>query len=242
MLELLRIAYDGKGAFKDDYAILEQPSPDDRKEHALFRVTPISMQEFADGTLALVSNSEPHDENDGGFSSHGQPGLVSVFVFSKDGPRRKLLRRLENIGTSGSHGQIGDVKWLSLAEGKPGFAVVGGGTWQGYTIQNLALYDLADPSMQDLAGGISLYSGNDGACSEETEECWEVEGTWRFEKQAGQGFDDLILDFSGYRELRPEGAPATAARVRKEAKGMARYRFNGKAYTLVEGENIVPGV
>lgn len=134
------------------------------------------------------------------------------------------------------------MEWLSLGEGKPGFAVVSGGTWQGYTVSSLSVYNLADPALKDLAQGVSLYSSSEGACVEESDNCWEVKGKWRFEKRDGQAFDDLVLDFSGYRERRPDGAPEDQPRSRTDLKGVARYRFNGRVYGLVEGENIVPKV
>jgi hypothetical protein len=69
-----------------------------------------------------------------------------------------------------------------------------------------------------------------------------VKGEWQFEKREGAAYDDLVLRFTGYDESRTEEAAETEVPKRNEVKGIARYKFDGGRYVLVEGENIVPGV
>src|SRR5262249_47633196 len=83
-------AFNGKARMGDDYVVAQQPDPDNRKENGNYHVTPVSMQQLPDGTLALVTNSERADDDGNAFSAHAEAGLLSVYLFQRDGQQWKL--------------------------------------------------------------------------------------------------------------------------------------------------------
>lgn len=242
MMELLRAVYGTQGA-GDTYMEVDMPDPEQRSVKARHYLTPVAMHELPDGRVALVANAEVMDDNGQVMSGQPTPGLMSAYVLRKVDGKWLVEAKHENVAGLGSNGRFHDVEWVSLGEGRPGFIVRHGGSWQGFSMRMLSVFDLADTSMRDLTGdGVSLYSDNEGACLDEHEHCWSVQGKWQFEKREGASYDDLVLRFTGRDEKRAEGAPESAARKRKDVAGMARYQFDGKRYVLIEGENIVPEV
>lgn len=240
MLELLRAVY-GAEAVRANYLLAEMPSPDQRDAVGIYRLEPVAMHELADGRVAVVANAQMADDKEEGMSSHATPGLLSAYLLRQAGDQWRVEARHENIAELGSFGQFGGVEWVTLGEGRPGFTVQHGGTWQGHTISHLSVFDLNDRAMHDLTGDVPIFSSNDGACGGDVPLCWSTKAKWQFEKRPGARYDDLVLRFAGFEETRPDDAPEDAARERKEHSGMARYKFNGRAYVLVEGENMVRG-
>jgi len=241
MMELLRVVYGDKAAH-EHYLDVELPDADKRDEIGVYRLQPVAMHELPDGRVVVVANAQMVDTNGDAMAPHVSPGLLNAYILRKEAGQWKVEARHENVASLGSSGSFDEVEWVALGEGKPGFIVHHGGIWQGYSISLIAVFDLADGSMKDLAGDVSLSSDSEGACGPETAHCWSVEGKWKFEKRDGAPYDDLVLRFTGYDESRAENAPETTERARKELKGMARYKYDGGHYVLVEGENIVPGV
>lgn len=242
MMELLRAVYGGQGA-QASWMEVDLPDPEQRSEMLKFRLVPVAMQELPDGRAVVVANAELLGDDGETMSGHSSPGLLSAYVLRKQGGQWQVEARHENVAALGSSGRFDEVQWVALGEGKPGFVVMHGGTWMGHTIGSLSAFDLSDGSMHDLTeNGISMFSNNDGDCGDDRTHCWSVEGKWQFEKRAGAAYDDLVVRFTGHEEDKPGDAPETAARQRKDVAGMARYKFDGGRYVLVEGENIVPGV
>ncbi|WP_055930963.1 hypothetical protein [Duganella sp. Root336D2] len=241
MMELLRAVYGDKAAH-ENYLDVELPDVEKRDELSLYRLEPVAMRELPDGRVVVVANAQMVDTNGEAMAYHVTTGLLSAYILHKEAGQWKTDARHENVASLGSSGTFGEVEWVTLGEGKPGFIVQHGGIWQGYSINLISVFDLADGTLHDLAGDLSLSSENEGACGEETSHCWSVDGKWKFEKREGAPYDDLVLHFTGYDEERAESAPETESRKRKDVSGMARYKFDGGRYVLVEGENIVPGV
>lgn len=235
MMELMRAVY---GTASGDHVIAELPDYGDAKGKSKYRITPVSMHEIAPDRVALVANAnDANDETPG----HGQTGLLNVYLLHKQDGKWKVERRFENIDEMGSWGRLGSVEWVELGVDRPGFAVVSGGTWQGISIQDMALFDLNDPKMRNLATKIGLVgSDNEGDCDERRHRCWNVEGKWRFERNAQQAYDDLVFDFSGYTESRPEESAEEVARSRSTVSNSARYAFRDGGYVLASGEHSVP--
>jgi hypothetical protein len=241
MMELLQVAYGDKAAH-ENYLDVELPDVEKRDELGLYRLEPVAMRELPDGRVVVVANAQMVDANGEAMVAHVTTGLLNVYILRKEAGQWKVEARHENVASLGSSATFDEVEWVTLGEGKPGFIVHHGGIWQGYSISLIAVFDLADGKLHDLAHDMSLSSENEGACGPETAHCWSVEGKWQFEKREGAAYDDLVLRFTGYDEERPETAPDSEERKRKEVKGMARYKFDGGRYVLIEGENIVPGV
>lgn len=240
MMELLHAAYDAQGG--DDYLVVDLPDAEQRDVLGSYRLEPVAMRELADGRVALVANAQPADDHGEAMSAHATPGLLNVYLMRKDASGWKIDKREENIAALGSFGQFGKVEWTSLGQGKPGFTVQHGGTWQGATITYLSVFDLTAAAMHDLTQGVPVFSSDEGNCDVERATCTSVEGKWKFEKREGTAYDDLVLRFTGHEESKGEDASASAPHVRKPMSGMARYQYDGQRYVLTEGENIVPEI
>ncbi|WP_028104862.1 hypothetical protein [Pseudoduganella violaceinigra] len=242
MMELLRAVYGNEGAH-EDYLVAQLPDHEEgHNATGSYRLEPVAMHELPDGRVAVVANAQQLDEQGEAMAYHATSGLLSAYILRKDGGKWTVEARHENIAEVGSNGVFGQVQWVSLGQGKPGFMVRHGGTWQGASVEFVSIFDLADGPMHDLAHSLSLSSDNEGACGEETSHCWSIEGKLQFEKREGAAFDDVVLRFTGFEENRGDDAPKNQARQHEERNGMARYKFDGQSYVLIEGENIVPGV
>ena len=234
-----------------DDALADLSDPDNHIDKLSYVVSAVSHRLLPDGRAILVANAETANTEGTAESAHASSGLLNVFFLAPKGQpgdgQWKVEKRLENIAALGSSGQLGEVHWVTLGANKPGLAIRHGYTGQGYTITQLALFEIGDGKVTALDGGIDLYSDNMGACTPEMDECWMVEGSWRFSPaRAGGAYDDLLIDFKGASEkikpgvtVKPDQDPP---RVATSLNGHARYAFDGKGYKLVEGKNTVPGV
>jgi hypothetical protein len=241
-----------KAVFGEQYreatrdALAELPDPDKRTEKMRFVVSPVAHTILATGETVLVANAETASDDGTALSSHAAGGLLNVFLMRQADGKWEILKRHENVTALGSHGNLGTVQWVNLAKGKPGLAILSGGTWQGYTIEVLSLFDLGADTMRDLAGQIQVHSNSEGGCDPDGDgQCWSVTGKWRFESaRAASDYDDIVVDFSGELTSRPKAAKgkAQAPRVAEKVGGAARYAFDGKLYRLVDGVNPVPGI
>ncbi|MGK5033694.1 hypothetical protein [Janthinobacterium sp. LB3P118] len=234
-----------------DDALADLSDPDKHVDKLSYVVSAVSHKLLPDGRAILVANAETANTEGTAESAHASPGLLNVFFLAPKGQPEdgqwQVVKRLENIAALGSSGQLGEVHWVMLGANKPGLAIRHGYTGQGYTITQLALFEIGDGKVTALDGSIDLYSDNMGACTPDMDECWMVDGKWRFAPaRNGGAYDDLLLDFTGASEkikpgvtLKPDADPP---RVATPLNGRARYAFDGKGYKLVEGKNTVPGV
>jgi len=236
----------------DALADLQDPDSKDAKADKLsYVVSAVSHKLLPDGRAILVANAETANTEGSAESGHSSPGLLNVFYLAPKGKPGdeawQVVTRLENIATLGSSGQLGEVHWVMLGAGKQGLAIRHGYTGQGYTITQLALFELGTDKVTELDGGIDLHSDNEGACGPEMDNCWMVDGNWHFAAaRDGGAYDDLLIDFTGAsRKIKP-GVQVKddqePPRLITQMNGRARYAFDGKKYKLVEGKNIVPGV
>lgn len=246
-----------RAVFGKDYraesedALADLTDPDNHREKLSYVVSAVGHKVLPDGRAILLANAETATTEGTAESAHASPGLLNVFFLSPKGKpgdgQWQLTKRLENVAALGSFGQLGEITWVKPGTGKLGLAIRHGYTGQGYTIAQLALFELGQDSISELHGGIDLRSDNMGACGPDTEECWLIDGAWRFvPARDGGAYNDLVVDFSGAREKIKPGATVKPdedpPRTSTPLKGHARYAFDGKAYKLVEGKNIVPGV
>ena len=237
-----------------DDALADLPDPDSKEKNAdklSYVVSAVSHKLLPDGRAILVANAETANNEGTAESAHASPGLLNVFYLAPKGKPGdeswQVVKRMENIDSLGSSGQLGEVHWVTLGAGKQGMVIRHGYTGQGYTITQLALFELGEDKVTSLEGGIELHSDNGGACGPETEECWMVDGSWHFAAaRDGGAYDDLLIDFKGVREKIKPGAAVKPdqdpPRTTTPITGHARYAFDGKKYKLVEGKNIVPEV
>ena len=251
----MMLAIFGKNYRPDsDDALADLPDPDSKDARAdklSYVVSAVSHKLLPDGSAILVANAETANTEGTAESAHASPGLLNVFFLAPKGQPEdgqwQVVKRLENIAALGSSGQLGEVHWIMLGANKPGLAIRQGYTGQGYTITQLALFEIGDGKVTALDGGMDLYSDNMGACTPDMDECWMVDGKWRFAPaRNGGAYDDLLIDFTGASEkikpgvtVKPDQDPP---RIATPLNGHARYAFDGKGYKLVEGKNTVPGV
>lgn len=236
----------------DALADLQDPDSKDARDDKLsYVVSAVSHKLLPDGRAILVANAETANTEGSAESGHSSPGLLNVFYLAPKGKPGdeawQVVTRLENIATLGSSGQLGEVHWVMLGAGKQGLAIRHGYTGQGYTITQLALFEIGADKVTELDGGIDLHSDNEGACGPEMDNCWVVDGNWHFAAaRDGGAYDDLLIDFTGAsRKIKPGvqvKEDQEPPRLITQMNGRARYAFDGKKYKLVEGKNIVPGV
>ena len=234
-----------------DDALADLPDPDNHVDKLSYVVSAVSHRLLPDGRAILVANAETANTEGTAESAHASSGLLNVFFLAPKGQPEdgqwQVVKRLENIAALGSSGQLGEVHWIMLGANKPGLAIRHGYTGQGYTITQLALFEIGDGKVTALDGGMDLYSDNMGACTPDMDECWMVDGKWRFAPaRNGGAYDDLLIDFTGASEkikpgvtVKPDQDPP---RIATPLNGHARYAFDGKGYKLIEGKNTVPGV
>ncbi len=235
---------------KDALAVL--PDPDNDNKLARFIITPVAANVLDNGETVLIANAETADEAGGSTAAHASSGLLNVYFLRQENGHWVTLRRHENIASLGSSGNIGQVSWVKLSASKPGFAVLHGGTWQGYSITTLSLFELGASGVHDLTGdSIAVHSDNEGGCGPQTDKCWNINGKWQFVPgKPGAPFDDLVIEFTGEEaialrdgeEKELDGEEEEVARQTTQVRASALYAFDGKEYRLVKGSNIVPGI
>ncbi|MES2297248.1 MAG: hypothetical protein V4582_09405 [Pseudomonadota bacterium] len=242
-------------------ALAELPSFEDAKQKDFYLVTAVASTLLTNGETVLVANAEPANAAGESTSSHADGGGVNVYFLRQEAGKWVLLRRQENIAVAGSMGNFGGVEFINLSTTKRGFLVLGGGTWQGSTIEALSIFDLTMPIMRELTdkGGIRLSSDNEGGCEQDKGDCWSVNGKWHFDApKPGATYAELVIDFSGtLPAAAQEGGSASAsangsasaaakaaasATAQDKALGKARYAFDGTAFRLIDGKNAAPEI
>jgi hypothetical protein len=216
---------------------------------------------FANGQAALVISEIPADsETQPEMRDSALKASISVYLLEKNEGQWRLAQRHESIADVGSHGVAGELTWLTLGEGRPGFAIVDESGNRGQTVKSLALFDLGAADMRALAGKpVLIHSDNNADCEDERPQCWNVSGQWRLVHKPGQAFAALEIGFSGVLEQRPESVrdtaetsaagageqsayeddvAALAPRERQQINATARYALSEKGIRLVSGENV----
>lgn len=207
-----------------------------------YLMTHVASAELPDGRIAVVVNGALSDESGNDVAGHGQPGMLNVYMLQRQGSDWKVLERHQNVASLGSDGHFSDVHWIGLGPGKPGFIVSSGGVWQGYSISVADIFELGN-GVRTL-GSFKESSSNAGACTPDSRECWDIDSTLRIaDNGLHAGYPDLLADFKGKRYTVTAAGPDKEVEHLKTAiRQTARYRFDGKAYQLVEGTNPAPDI
>jgi hypothetical protein len=205
------------------------------------QMTLVSATTLPDGRVAVVVNGKPSDEKGNDLTDHGAPGVLNVYVLRPGENGWQVSERRENLSSMGSWGRIGEVDWIDLGAGRPGFIVKSGGTWQGNSIDFADVFELSSP-IREL-GNLMRGSSNEGACHPGIE-CWTVASTIRFAEAADAGTPaDMLVDFTGkYYHVTEGKDKESIEHVDSTVQQTARYRFDGQAYVLAEGVNPVPEI
>lgn len=235
-----------RAAQDDAVADLPDPAQPGRKLHMV--LSAVDMQALPSGDTVLVVAGQHANAAGEADSSHADGGYLGLYLLRQEAKQWRLVRRHDNVANLGSSGNIGELRWIELAAGKPGIAILHGGMWQGYGITLLSLFDPAATRVSDLAGDLPVQSDNEGACGPSTRKCWQAEAKWGFEPAAAPGgYDDLVLTFTG-EEKTARTAPATpnlnedVEREVRPLNGTARYVYERGAYRLRDGANLIPRI
>jgi hypothetical protein len=234
-----------RAVFGDDYRAADGAalvSIKDGADAGYWRMTLHAAWALPDGRTAVVVNGAPSDENGADILAHASPGMLSVYTLRRTDGAWRTIARHQDVGTMGSGGDIGAVAWIALGAGHSGIVVSSGGTWFGNTIANAEVFDL-DHGMRSL-GGFAQFSSNAGGCMPETADCWEVDGKIGTLPAAHvDDYRDIVVDFQGrHFRVTEDAAGNRAEHPTRTVRQAARYRFDGKQYLLISGENPVPPV
>lgn len=238
-------------------AVADLPDIKQRSQRSPHLISGVALQKLDDGKMALITNAQVLDQAGNPIDSHASSGLLGVYLLQNTGSGWLVLKKHENVAELGSQGSFGEVDFVNLAPARPGIVVHSGGTWQGYTVEEISLFDLTADTLRDLSGeSILLHSDSEGGCGPDTAECWNISGTYSFvPARPGVPYQDLLIDFTGEKSVlaNQDSAPAAGAQASAAAasaddparkvskiKTRARYVWDGKQYRLAEGENPVP--
>ncbi|MEN9867167.1 MAG: hypothetical protein RL748_2757 [Pseudomonadota bacterium] len=244
--QLMALIFGTKYRSASGDALATLPDINERQKMEEYVLTPESWHALPDGGIAMVANAQLPSA-DG--PSHGQPGLLNVYLLRKNGEQWQVQKRFENLAELGSNGVFGEVEWLNLAPGKPGFLVHHGWTGQGQTISGFSVFALGQDQVQALTPqGINDHTDNDGDCLEDTDQCWNLDGKWRLDQARNNApYQDIIIDYQGEQSTRAapgsgnSAASTSVARNTVKVSGHARYGFDGKQYRLIEGKAMSEG-
>jgi predicted small lipoprotein YifL len=228
-------------------ALADMPDADNPNATVRMVASAAGSTRLPTGETVLAVSADVAEDDGTAMAGHSSPGILSIYLLDNANGQWRVLRRHESVAALGSFGQIGEVKWVELAKGKTGLAVLNGATYQGATVTYLALFDPTAAKVADLmAEDPAVYSGNGDDCGP-MPTCWEAKADWRFEPGSAV-YDDLVLTITGHEDVAKDhdaetgGDDKPVARVRKPIHGKARYVFDGKQYRLSEGENTIPGI
>lgn len=204
-----------------------------------FLIEIVSTKELADGRTVVIANAMPSDDKGEAQVGHVTPGVLNVYFLRRTAGQWEVLERRENVGSLGSSGHIGSIDWVELAPEKPGFMVTSVTIGQGYGYGRIEVFDLSE-GVRDL-GGFASLADNSGACTEDTEECWEISGAVRVvDGDQPSPYRDLVIDFTSKKyTVTEEKNGKQIEHLKSSVKETARYRFDGKQFKLISGVNPV---
>jgi hypothetical protein len=219
----------------------------------------LGVKELENGKAALVIGEIPPDSPEPGMRDMAQQATISAYLLDKIDGKWTVTRRHESIADMGSNGFAGELTWVTLGPGKPGFAIVDQSGNRGQSVKSLALFDLTAKDMRTLASKtILVHSDSEGDCDDERPHCWDISGEWQLVQKPGQTFADLEITFTGVDEKRPQEAQnkademaknaavepsyeeyvaALGPRDKRQIKSTARYSLDEKGIRLAAGEN-----
>lgn len=201
----------------------------------------VSSTTLADGRIAVIVNASSTADNGEDLPGNGSPGILNVYLLERAAGGWTVRERHENLAAMGSKGHVGDARWVKLGPGKTGFVMSSSTSARGYSITLASIFVL-DRGVRQL-GELEEASDNIGACIPERA-CWDVGANLRFADDAqADGYADLLVDFKGKRYRAVENEYGEQVKQDEVLiRQSARYRFDGKEYVLVSGENAVPGL
>ena len=249
---LMQSAFGEKYDIKEKKARANLRDLEKRDERGPYELIAQEIYLLPDEQILLVANAQVVLDSGEVNDSHAAGGLLNLFWF-RAGEKLgtwKLSNRAENIDSLGSFGVFGRTQISRFADKQSMLTIESGGTWQGYTAGYRSFFHVTNNAVHAL-GYISTYSGNLGACDENTEHCWEITADWKLLSAQPGTLPDLQLTISGVDENMPEKLASSAAsressppvaRLSKKVEGNALYRVKDGKYVLIQGKNTVPKI
>lgn len=243
---LMQAIFGGKFNPVHNAATMQLSVPDEAGMD-VYTIEPVAHTFLPNGDAALVANALRGERGPDDNRIRAEGGLLNIFILRKTDERWALLKHHPNIARMGSWETIGRARFMQLAPGKPGLAMLHGFAAMEYAHRQLSLFDLTADPVRSLTGdGITIYFSTSGCVPEEETICSDIVAGWRFALPAAQAdYNDLVLTFVGQddskKEARRKGreGPVLASDI-TSLNGSARYAYNGKTYVLVEGKNPAP--
>lgn len=197
----------------------------------------LGFKELAPDRAILVTGLTELDQRGERNDCHACTGRASTFFFNRNKNKDWVLTNIElDVNQFGSHGGSGTFSFVELGPNRPGFLFDSGGTWQGYTIVLMDVFEIAkdNKTIPRTKNPIRVYAKHDCVESEPPKYCFNVEGKWSFLPGSVAGVFDLVIDFNGYT--------TDVKRRRRKIHQRARYRLRGTSFELIAGSNPVPKV
>lgn len=197
----------------------------------------LGFKELASDCAILVTGLTQLDERGEPERCHACSGRASTFFFSRNENKDWILTNVElDVNQFGSHGGSGTFSFVELGTNRFGFLFDSGGTWQGYTVSSIEIFEISKVSKTIPRTKKPIRIFADHGCDESdlNENCFSVRGEWKFVPGPVADVFDLVIDFNGFKTEEKKG--------HRDVRERARYRLNGNFYELVEGSNAVPEV
>ena len=149
-------------------------------------IYPLRVLRYASADVLLTQGNVPGD------ACHGCSAHLSAYVLRRAGGGLKPAARFIDFAEAGTFGSAGDVTPLTIG-GDDGLVVEGGGTFHGYTSNNLDFYVFKAGRVVHLtaAPAITISASNGGAMTDDRKAI-DVTGSWSIPATPGNA---LAVDY-----------------------------------------------
>lgn len=184
----------------------------------------------------LITQATQADEHWQAQDCHACSALLSAFWFELRDGRWQHRRSQHAISETGNMGNAGELRFVQLGPQQAGFAINGGGVWQGYLLGWLELFAIDDDGVRQLtpASGIRTHSDNLGNCDNDRQPgCYQISANWQLLAHQPPGdYFDLQLQFTG--------SETDAGGKTRPIDQRAIYRLESGEFRLRSGSNPAP--
>ncbi|MFG6467211.1 hypothetical protein [Roseateles sp. BYS87W] len=181
---------------------------------------------------------------------HATGASVSVYGFERRDGRWFATFARPALTWTGFFGTPGELKQQALAPGRVALSIENGSCWQGFCGSWVEVFGVTAAGVQPLFNEriATSAAGAVEGCSEWLEgkkadaaeasltadNCFDIQGTWRFEAATGTGWPDAVLTFTGTEAAQePPGAPLTRRTIDEQRV----LRHDGTTYRPLHGRN-----
>jgi hypothetical protein len=233
--------------------VMTVPEDDPRNGRARVATSPELVVEIDASHRALVVSGMRSNEVGENDAAHSQGGNLGVYWFTLREGRWFRTGAQESVLWSGSNGQLGTVKAVTLGAAHPAVAVEGGWCGQGACASGLYIVEIGAKDTRLVAPNLPLLTDTLGVamgCEELLEgktavapaqrealspdNCFDVHGQWHVEPAPGAERADIVIAYAGHDLVQD---PATHATSVREIDETVVYRFDGKRYARVSGRD-----